>query len=99
MSQTLETFSDNVTSDNINSSNIIKNESRKFILKNYFSYSELEKLENDEILKIFEHCHLITFISNIYLETKKKLFWCCAKRVNILIFAIPGRFHNRSYNL
>ncbi|ADO67068.1 hypothetical protein crov035 [Cafeteria roenbergensis virus] len=53
------------------------NSNNKIVLKNFFSYSELDKLTDDNIFKIFESSHLITFISNIYLETRKKIFWCC----------------------
>ena len=55
----------------------LKNE---ITLKNFFSYSELEKLSNDNIIKIFTSCHLVTFISNIFLETQRNMLWfCCGK--------------------
>ena len=48
----------------------------KVVLKNYYSYSELENISENEILKLFERIHFITFISNIYLEEKKKKLFC-----------------------
>lgn len=68
-------------SSNINMTDtIIKSSKNNFVMKNYFSYKELNDISDDNIIKIIESCHLITFISNIYLETQRSLGWlCCGK--------------------
>lgn len=48
-----------------------------FLKKNFFSYNELEKMVENEIIKIFNNANLIIFISDIFLETQRKLRWLC----------------------
>lgn len=57
--------------------------SKQMIMKNYFSYSELKDMSKSDIICIFKNSHLITFISNIYLETQKRVFWYCCGNFEI----------------
>lgn len=83
----IEKNSENKTSENnvIQLSNnltdkMIIERNKKIEMKNYFSYNELSKMSKSGIVSIFKNCHLITFISNKYLETRRKVFWyCCGK--------------------
>lgn len=54
-----------------------------FLRKNFFSYKELEKMTENEIIKIFNNSNLLIFINNIYLETQKKISWICCGSCDI----------------
>ena len=53
------------------------NRKKEYDIKNYYNLDELKDLEIDDIYDIFDRTHLIVFVSNLYLDIKKKIRNVC----------------------
>jgi len=48
-------------------------ERNRFISKNFFSMKDIENIDESDIYNIFEKTHVLLFVSNIYLETQRRI--------------------------